>query len=359
MSRWGTQTAQSNAHASEPWIGQVAAGVNARLEEFFAEKQAYAKRLSPRAPELVSAVEDLTMRGGKRLRPLAIFAGFRATTSQLSEHDWRAILTLGAAIELLQSYLLIQDDWMDDDEQRRGGPSTHVAMTQKIGDARLGASLAILAGDVAMGFAVELLHATQFPSHRTHEALRTFNDMHMEVVFGQQLDLLAHEDVSLTQHLKTGSYTMRGPLALGCLLADASTTQQEALMGVAQPLGIAFQLRDDLISMFGDPARTGKPAGHDLREGKHTALVAEARRLLSSSDRACLDAVLGDRSASPSSVQAAMAMLEYSGARARVEAKLAARLSEARSALHSVRDLNAQGVALLTELIERTALSHC
>jgi geranylgeranyl diphosphate synthase type I len=333
--------------------------VTARLEEFFAEKQAYAKELSPRAPELVSAVEDLTMRGGKRLRPLAIYAGFRATSAQVSEFDWHAILTLGAAIELLQSYLLIQDDWMDDDEQRRGGPATHVAMAREHNDVRLGASLAILAGDVAMGFAIELLHATQFPPRRIYEALRAFNDMHMEVVFGQQLDLLAHEDVSLTQHLKTGSYTMRGPVALGALLADASPAQQQALMQVAQPLGIAFQLRDDLISMFGDSAQTGKPAGHDLREGKHTALVAEARRLLSASDRACLDAVLGDRNAPPEAVRAAMSMLEYSGARARVEAKLAARLSEARNALTSARCFDAQGIAMLIELIDRTALQNC
>jgi geranylgeranyl diphosphate synthase type I len=248
---------------------------------------------------------------------------------------------------------------MDDDEQRRGGPSTHVAMARKHNDVRLGASLAILAGDVAIGFAVELLHATQFPPRRTYEALRAFNDMHMEVVFGQQLDLLAHEDVSLTQNLKTGSYTMRGPLTLGALLADASPAQQQALMQVAQPLGVAFQLRDDLISMFGDPAVTGKPAGHDLREGKHTALVAEARRLLSASDRAVLDAVLGDRSAAPAAVQAAMSMLEYSGARARVEAKLASRLSEARSALSGARCLEAQGIAMITELIDRTTLRNC
>lgn len=359
MSLRGTQTAQSRAHALEPWISQVAAGVNARLEQFFAEKRAHARELSPRAPELIEAVEDLTMRGGKRLRPLAIYAGFRATSPQVSEYDWQAILTLGAAIELLQTYLLIQDDWMDDDEQRRGGPSTHVALTRKFNDPRLGASLAILAGDVGMGFAVELLHATQFPPNRTYEALRTFNDMHMEVVFGQQLDLLAHEDVSLTQHLKTGSYTMRGPIALGALLADASEAQLQALMKFAQPLGVAFQLRDDLLSMFGDPATTGKPAGHDLREGKHTALVAEARRLLSASDRACLDAVLGDRNASAEAVQATMAMLDYSGARARVEAKLTARLSEARTALSSARCLDAQGVAMLSELLERTALRNC
>lgn len=328
-------------------------GVNARLEEFFAEKLAHASELSPRAPELISAVEDLTMRGGKRLRPLAIYTGFRAITGRVNEFDWQALLTLGAAIELLQSYLLIQDDWMDDDEQRRGGLSTHSAFTRKHNDTRLGASLAILAGDVAMGFAIELLHATQFPPSRTCEALRSFGRMHMEVVFGQQLDLLGHEDVTLTQHLKTGSYTLRGPITLGALLANATPLQLQTLMQFAQPLGIAFQLRDDLLATFGDPARTGKPVGHDLREGKHTALVAEARRLLCASDRACLDRVLGDRNASPDAIHAAMRMLEYSGARARVEAKLTARLSEARNAIKSAHCLDPVGREMLLELVER------
>jgi geranylgeranyl diphosphate synthase type I len=326
-----------------------------RLEEFFADKQAHASELSPRAPELIGAVEDLTMRGGKRLRSLAIYAGYRATTPQVNEFDWQSIMTLGAAIELLQTYLLIQDDWMDGDEQRRGGPSTHAAMTRKFGDARLGASLAILAGDVAMGFAMELLHTTQFPPSRTLEALRSFGHMHMEVVFGQQLDLHAHEDVTLTQHLKTGSYTVRGPIALGAIMADANNTQMRTLVAFAQPLGIAFQLRDDLLAMFGDPAVTGKPVGHDLREGKHTALVAEARRLLSAPDRACLEAVLGNQAATAESVQAAIRMFEYSGARARVEGKLAARLSEARSALMSATCLVPDGVDMLMELLDRTA----
>lgn len=356
MSVLGAQTVHTKARAVEPWVSEVTTGVNTRLEEFFAQKLAHACELSPRAPELIRAVEDLTMRGGKRLRPLAIYAGFRATSARVNEFDWQAILTLGAAIELLQTYLLIQDDWMDGDEQRRGGLSTHSAFTRQMNDPRLGASLAILAGDVAMGFAIELLHATQFPPNRTCEALRSFGHMHMEVVFGQQLDLLGHEDVTLTQHLKTGSYTLRGPIALGALLADASAAQLHALMQFAQPLGIAFQLRDDLLSTFGDPVKTGKPVGHDLREGKQTALVAEARRLLSATDRACLDRVLGDRDASPESIHAAMRMLEYSGARARVEAKLASRLSEARSALETAHGLQASGSEMLLELVERTAL---
>jgi geranylgeranyl diphosphate synthase type I len=340
----------------EPWASQVIARVNQRLEGFFADRQTRSRALSPRAPELVSAIADLTMRGGKRLRPLVIYAGFRATTPLVSELDWQAIVTLGAAIELLQTYLLIQDDWMDNDEQRRGGPSTYASMQQKFPDPGLGASLTILASDVAIAFALDLLHETRFPRGRTREALSMFNAMHLEVIFGQQLDLLAHEDVTLTQHLKTGSYTMRGPMALGAVLADASTEQQQALMRFAKPLGIAFQLRDDVLAMFGDPAVTGKPVGHDLREGKHTALIAEARRMLPDADRERLDAVLGDRSASASTVQAIIRTLDASGARARVEATLAQRLVEARNALRSASCLVPEGVSMLFELLDRTAI---
>jgi geranylgeranyl diphosphate synthase type I len=162
--------------------------------------------------------------------------------------------------------------------------------------------------------------------------------------------------VTLTQHLKTGSYTMRGPMTLGALLADASPEQLQALMRFAQPLGIAFQLRDDVLGTFGDAAVTGKPVGHDLREGKHTALIAEAHNLLSPTDRTRLDAVLGDRSASLVDVQAAIRMLETSGIRARVEATLSARLSEARRALTGASCLFPDGVGMLFELLERTAL---
>jgi geranylgeranyl diphosphate synthase type I len=334
----------------------VIARVNQRLEAFFADRKTRSRAVSPRAPELVSAIADLTMRGGKRLRPLVIYAGFRATTPLTSDRDWQSVVTLGAALELLQSYLLIQDDWMDNDEQRRGGPSTFAAMQQKYPDPGLGASLTILASDVAIAFALDLLHETRFPRGRTREALSMFNAMHLEVVFGQQLDLLAHEDVTLTQHLKTGSYTMRGPMALGAVLADASTEQLQALMRFAKPLGIAFQLRDDVLAMFGDPVLTGKPVGHDLREGKHTALIAEARRMLPDADRQRLDAVLGDRSASVSSVQAIIRMLDASGARARVEATLEERLLEARTALRAATCLVPEGVDMLLQLLERTAI---
>jgi geranylgeranyl diphosphate synthase type I len=330
--------------------------VDARLDDFFAKKLAYADALSPRAQELVGAVVELTMRGGKRLRPQLIYAGFRATTARETAHDWDAVASLGAAIELLQSYLLMQDDWMDDDDERRGGPSTHAAFARKVESPKLAASLAILASDVAIGFAVELLHATQFPPMRAVDALAAFTDMHFEVVCGQQLDLLGHADVSLTQQLKTGSYTVRGPVVLGAMLAGASDTQVQALERFALPLGVAFQLRDDLLGTFGKPAVTGKPVGHDLRKGKNTALVAEARRVFASDELASLDRVLGNAEATNAEVETLTRLFERSGVRAHVEAELRQRLTQAQRALRDATCLTPDGSGMLFELIERLAV---
>ena len=341
---------------SNGWTEQVIAGVNARLTRFFEDKAAQARTLSPRAPELVQAVAELTMRGGKRMRSLAIYAGYRAVSTQQRAAEFESVVNLGAAIELLQTYLLIQDDWMDDDEERRGGPATHVALAHRYGDAKLGASMAILAGDVAAGFAFELLHAARFPEGKTAAALDAFTRMHFEVVAGQQLDLLHYESVELIHHLKTGSYTVRGPVTLGALVGNATDAQLAALTEFARPLGIAFQLRDDLLGTFGDSRSTGKPAGHDLREGKNTALVAEGRALLGAAEREQLDRVLGNPNASAGALQGVAAALERAGARAKVESLLKEQLDRARSALQTGARLEADGVSMLVELLDRIAL---
>jgi geranylgeranyl diphosphate synthase type I len=340
---------------SNSWTEQVIARVNARLSSFLAEKRAEAERLTPRAVELVDAVSELTMRGGKRLRAIAIYAGYRAVAETPTDAGFDAVVHLGASIELLQSYLLIQDDWMDGDEERRGGPSTHAAFTRQYGHGQLGASLAILAGDIAAGFAFELLHATQFPPRSAVAGRKAFTNMHFEVVCGQQLDLLGHEPVMLTHHLKTGSYTVRGPVLLGALVGDARDEQLRALERFSRPLGIAFQLRDDLLGTFGDSRSTGKPAGHDLREGKATALIAAARSLLSAPDRENLSHVFGQREASSEALDAAAKALERSGARAQVEAQLGAQLALANDALQHPSLVNT-GVSMLVELMERIAL---
>lgn len=334
-----------------PWLTAVRDRVDARLLRFFEDKQRDARATSPIADELSNAVAALTLRGGKRLRAAALEAGFRAVAGS---DDPARTVDAQAAIELLQSYLLIQDDWMDGDLERRGGPSVHAAFTSAHGDPSLGASLAILAADVAAGFAWELIAAAPFPELRLREALGAFGRMHYEVVCGQHLDLLGHPDVSLVHELKTGSYTVRGPLALGALLGDASAAQLSALERFGRPLGLAFQLRDDLLSAFGDARALGKPVGNDLRAGKRTALLEEARSHAGTEGRAVLDAVVGNAAASDADVARAVQVLLDSGARQRVEARLRALVEEARDALAGTA-LHEAGVALLLDLVQLIA----
>ena len=178
--------------------------------------------------------------------------------------------------------------------------------------------------------------------------------MHGEVVYGQQLDLQHHDDVARMHQLKTGSYTVRGPLRLGALLGDASAEQLAALERFGTPLGLAFQLRDDLLGVFGDRALTGKPVGNDLRAGKHSALVAEARARSPPDDRALLDWSLGNPDADDDIVARALELIVRSGARERVEARLRELLAEAQAALQT-SVLDAQGAAMLHELSELLA----
>jgi geranylgeranyl diphosphate synthase, type I len=179
--------------------------------------------------------------------------------------------------------------------------------------------------------------------------------MHFEVVCGQQLDLLGHENVSLVHDLKTGSYTVRGPLCLGALLADASREQLVALERFGAPLGLAFQLRDDLLSTFGTTSAIGKPVGNDLRAGKRTALVAEALRVLSPGDRAALEAVLGHPDASDRALAAATDLLVRSGVRDRAEERIQSLLADAARALEAGK-FSEHGRALLLDLAQKLSL---
>jgi geranylgeranyl diphosphate synthase, type I len=332
-------------------LQQLAALVDARLVAYFDSARARADAISPEAGVLTDAIAAFTLRGGKRLRAMALYAGYCAALRE-NDFDPAEVLDAAAALELLQSYLLIQDDWMDGDEERRGGPSVHAALGAKLGDRQLGASLAILASDFASGFAWELISSAPFPRSRVREVFAAFGQMHFEVVAGQQLDLLGHTNVELVHQLKTGSYTVRGPLRLGALLADASAEQLDALERFGAPLGVAFQLRDDLLGTFGAQGEVGKPVGNDLRAGKRTALIAEARNTLDAEQTRALERVLGNAQASDHEVAEVTRVLLASGASERLEARALALLAEADAVLASA-PLTAPGVTLLRTLASR------
>jgi geranylgeranyl diphosphate synthase type I len=333
------------------WLEDVRWRVDARLERHFTTARAAAP--VPEASLLVGAIEALTMRGGKRLRPALTYAAHTAVWPDGPVED---VIHVGAALELLQSYLLIHDDWMDGDEERRGGPAVHAALRDThCGDAHLGASLAVLAGNLASAQAWELLTSIGGPEARLRAVVDAFLTIHRDVVVGQQLDLVTTEHVALMQKLKTGSYTVRGPLMLGWALARGSAEARGALEAYGDPLGEAFQLRDDLLGTFGDRSVLGKPIGGDLRAGKRTALIRHAEA--SGVDLAPLHAVLGVRDASDEAVSAAAELLVRCGARAETEARIGALLAEAKAALDDAL-LHQPGVGMLHELADRLAVRN-
>jgi geranylgeranyl diphosphate synthase type I len=214
----------------------------------------------------------------------------------------------------------------------------HAALAAKHGQRHLGAALAILSGDLGSAYAQKLVLGALPKAADPGRLLEAFVQMQIEVVFGQALDLVASPDVSRMQQLKTGSYTVEGPLRLGVLMGGASEAQLAALVAFGTPLGEAFQVRDDLLGAFGDPRATGKPAGNDLRAGKRTALVRECERLaaggaLGPEGLAPLTRVLGRPEATDDEIAAATELLVSSGARRNVEQRLGALLEQATAAL--------------------------
>lgn len=276
---------------------------------------------------MAGVARDLTMRGGKRFRAGMLVAAFTGVAPRASIEP---ALDAAVALELLQSYLLAQDDWMDGDATRRGGPSAHAALAAAYGDAHRGACSAILAGDLMWGLAVRTLSGAHVKSKRLLRALDLFCAVHQDVIAGQQIDILGRaEDVEAMHQLKTGSYTARGPLLIGATLAGANKRTMKALARYAGPLGLAFQLRDDLLGAFAPEAETGKREGNDLRAGKRTALLADAEAKMSDEDRAALGRAFGKADASDEDVKAATAALVRCGARAAVEERLRALCAEA------------------------------
>ncbi|MCS6900246.1 MAG: polyprenyl synthetase family protein, partial [Myxococcales bacterium] len=310
--------------------------IDGRLASLFAEEEAFSSSLGADVVAVVHAVRDLTLRGGKRARPALVVAGYLATPGA-PKAALDQVYGIGVALELLQTYLLIHDDWMDNDDIRRGGPTVHVLLQRHYrGNRRMGEVNAILAGDYACSLAQHALFMSLQGSPHGLSVASAFARIQRDVVFGQVLDVGGRaEDVERMHHLKTGSYTVQGPIELGALFAGASRPTLDALARYALPLGIAFQLCDDLLSSFGSEDLTGKPRGNDLRAGKRTAVLVEAERLLDPSRRALLAAVVGQPDATSHQVEAAIRALEESGARAAVEARRDALLQQSLAALDS------------------------
>ena len=289
----------------------------------------------------MEAARALCLRGGKRLRAALVVVGAQIGGGA---EDWTPLLPVCSAVELLQAYFLIHDDWMDGDDVRRGGPSVHAALEESFPTPHLAACGAVLAGDYTLALALRALSRVELASERWPALLARFAELQLDAVVGQQLDVLGNgENLDEVYRLKTASYTVMGPLELGMIWALGTQQRVEPARRVgpthaelemfAVPVGIAFQLRDDLIGALADPRVSGKPRGSDLRAGKPSLLVNTALQLSDAEGARSIREVFGNASATDAEVARALRSIEASGAPSAVEARIDELSAQAKAAL--------------------------
>ena len=308
-------------------------GFRARVQAALTEAlDAQAERLVPLGSdaERLVAQARTSVAGGKMFRASFCWWGHRAVTTPAEED---AVIRACAALELLHASALVHDDLMDASDTRRGNPATHRFFeaehraTGWRGDAeQYGAAGAILLGDLLLSWSEELLRRCGLPFDAVAPALEVFDLCRSEVITGQFLDVSAQArgqadvDTAMTVlRYKSAKYSIERPLQIGAALAGASEQTLAELSAFGLPLGEAFQLRDDLLGVFGDPSVTGKPAGDDLVEGKRTVLVALALDAAPAAAAGELDQALGTP-LSTDDVERLRAIIDESGAHAQVEA---------------------------------------
>lgn len=336
--------------------------IDTRLTEFFQSKRSGVSRISSDLVPLVDYSQSL-LSGGKRFRARFCYWGYRAIAGLNGESvptsAQHPAFTLATALEVFHAAALVHDDIMDNSDTRRGEASAHrhfEAMHQAQGFAKdglhYGESAALMVGDLLLAWSSELVTQalSEIADPSVIAAVRgEFHQMWNEVTMGQFLDI--HEEscwpiVPNDQRFeramtvvtyKSAKYSMEAPLRLGAALAGGSADQREQLAAFGLPLGVAFQLRDDMLGVFGNPDETGKPSGDDLREGKRTVLIALAAATMSSGVRRVFEEMLGNPEVTDEQIAVMQSTLTESGAVDEVEKIIAESAARALAALDQAR----------------------
>ncbi len=320
------------------------------LEDFLARQLALLEAVSPDCTAMVEYVGDL-MRGGKRLRPAFCYWGWRGAGGTGEGTHGESIVHAATALEFFQAAALIHDDVMDDSDTRRGMPAVHRRFATLhrgsgwTGDGeRFGLAGAVLAGDLCLVWCDELFTGSGLPPASLVAGRGVFDQMRTELMGGQYLDMLeqavgaqrtrgATERARQVIRYKSAKYTIEQPLLIGGALAGADDALLAGYSAFGLPLGEAFQLRDDVLGVFGDPAATGKPAGDDLREGKRTVLIAQALEHATPAQAQEVRRLLGDPGLDGHGVDTLREILIETGALDAVETLVDDLVSSARAAL--------------------------
>ncbi|MBM7504589.1 polyprenyl synthetase family protein [Agromyces aurantiacus] len=359
--------------------------VNERLEEFLDDRASILRSIAPDLDPM-SEFSKRFLSGGKRFRAQFCHRGWQAVRGPAGDRsdaatlaERHAVVSASAALEVFHAAALVHDDLIDHSDTRRGAPSAHRVFEAQhrtagwAGDAGdYGRATAILLGDLLLGWSDELLDEglAVLPDPAAARTARTeFNRMRTEVTVGQYLDILEErawlampddEQRARAERVvvyKSAKYSIEAPLVIGGAIAGGGPAQLQALQAFGLPLGIAFQLRDDLLGVYGDPDVTGKPAGDDLREGKRTVLIAIARERLASGQRRLLDELLGDPALDAEQVRMLQRTIRECGAVDELERVIDEQTDRAMAALSSAPiDRDAAGaLADLARAVTRRA----
>ncbi|MER7460782.1 polyprenyl synthetase family protein [Micromonospora sp. NPDC126480] len=320
------------------------AGLRARFD---AELAAFLDRQYPDWPDgaprgVFTALHRFVLAGGKRLRPLFCYWGWRGAGGP----DGRPIVAAAAALELFHAFALIHDDILDGSDLRRGEPSVHRmfadlhASSSWRGDPEAyGRNTALLCGDLCAAWSDQMFHECGLGADAVHRGYGVFALMRTEVIAGEYLDLVSGVgDGSVASALtvirmKAARYTVTRPLQIGATLAGAPPELVDALAEFGDPLGDAFQLRDDVLGVFGDPEVTGKSVLDDLREGKPTVMMALVREAADRAQAARLRELFGNPALDADGAAELRKIIESTGARERIEQMIRVRADAALAAL--------------------------
>ncbi len=353
--------------------------ISAEITAFLTEQSAVLESMGPElAPVHLMAGQLLC--GGKRLRPAFCVWGYIAAAGSSDEADLRPLLAAAASLDVLHVSALVHDDVMDSSDLRRGRPAAHRQFEALhstagwLGDSvAFGKAGAILLGDLLVMWSAQMLQAAGLDQSALERALPIVEAMRTEVTCGQYLDIVAQahplrqkapaigslrpsielalDEASRVVEYKAARYTVQRPSQMGAALGGGDDRLYYALGAYGSPLGRAFQFRDDLLGVYGDPQLTGKPAGDDLREGKRTVLVAHAFAHADEAGRQVLLRLLGDPALDADGIADLQQVITESGARDAVESMISEGYERALKALHEV-DMTDEGRAGLTSLAD-------
>ena len=335
--------------------------IEARLDRDYRDE---ARRRPKVFRPYVGALREFTLRGGKRFRALLVLAGHHLATGRAPT----AALPAAAAFEHFQTWMLVHDDIIDRSETRRGKPTLHRLFEEPVRGRRTaaeaeayGRAMAITLGDLAEPFTVGAFLATAGPPARRLSVLTEYVRMTRETAYGQALDIrnaeepienVSEADVLAVHRYKTAAYTVSSPLRIGAILGGAPAGLLSDLEAIGLDLGVAFQLRDDVLGTGFDADGSGKSA-NDLQEGKRTLLVVRAWDRADAAGRDRLRRVLHDPGASSDDLEAARAVIRATGSLTYSESRIAALHRRATRRIDRSRHLRPGGRALLHEIGEK------